>query len=164
MLCEVYALSKFEAETRNLTLGVKVITTARFSLHSSARSQHPELREPTRKTWWRINIYIHTARYSSAKTQRSSQANLERERQRNTLPIPCKKMNPVTIKTGCQLNSAAPPSQAKPSLKWRTHLSTNIMQTNPTAAAPDRTNTNCFTFSIAISVSCRGKRLDSSSC
>lgn len=51
-------------------------------------------------------------------------------------PRPDKKMNPVTIKTGCQLNSAAPPSQAKPSLKWRTHVSTRMIETRPTATAP----------------------------
>lgn len=69
-------------------------------------------------------------------------------------------MNPVTIKTGCQLNSASPPSQARPSLKWRTHLSTNIMETNPTAAAADSATRNCTRFSIAISVTAAAARSD----
>lgn len=70
-------------------------------------------------------------------------------------PSPCKKINPVTTKTGCQLNSVSPPSQAKPSLKCRTHLSTKMIETSPAAAAALRTATNCLKFSIAT----QGRRL-----
>lgn len=50
-------------------------------------------------------------------------------------PRPDKNTNPVTTKTGCQLNSAAPPSQAKPSLKCKTQVSTRATEAKPTATA-----------------------------
>lgn len=61
-------------------------------------------------------------------------------------------MNPETVNTGCQLNSAAPPSQAKPFWKCRTHLSTKMTEIKPMAAAADRTTRNCFGLSIAFTV------------
>ncbi len=71
--------------------------------------------------------------------------------ERRFSPIPCKKINPE-IKTGCQLNSAGPPSQAKPSLKRRTHTSASVTQTKPTAAAELTATTKCLKLCIAISV------------
>lgn len=58
-------------------------------------------------------------------------------------------MKPITIKTGCQLNSASPPSQAKPSLKWSTHLSTKTIETIPTAAADPRARRSFLESTIA---------------
>lgn len=65
-------------------------------------------------------------------------------------PSPCKKINPVTIKAGCQLNSASPPSHANPSLKWRTHVKTKTIEANPATAAAHRHTRNFFKPSIAI--------------
>lgn len=67
-------------------------------------------------------------------------------------PIPCKQIKPITVKSGCQLNSRSPPSQPKPSLKWRTHLSTKTIDTVPAAAADPSANSSFFHSSIASSV------------
>lgn len=64
-------------------------------------------------------------------------------------PVPCKNMKPITTKTGCQLNSASPPSQPKPSLKWRTHRSTKKTDTIPAAAADPRAKRSVLGPSIA---------------
>lgn len=74
------------------------------------------------------------------------------------LPVPCKKTNPATTSTGCQLNSSRPPFQPRPSLKWRTHLSTKMMATSPAAPAADRASTKYFKFSISVCVRAAGRR------
>ena len=60
------------------------------------------------------------------------------------------KINPVTIRSGCQLNSRRAPSQAKPSLYCRTQTNTKIMETSPKRTAANSATRNCLKFSIAI--------------